>query len=149
MLTQVTTQITNVHGEKMNVQTINPHEQQQFRSHTDWRIRAISATNLHLRTENIFVNSDNIKETGYTFVMPKNILKKFITISDLKTQIAGYMYGISPPDHAMVKEIKCIVMVPQVGGRDTVTLPHQVPESEYLRNMEPLGWIHTQPSENL
>jgi len=30
-------------------------------------------------------------------------------------QIAGYLYGVSPPDNPQVKEIRCIVMVPQWG----------------------------------
>ena len=50
-------------------------------------MRAISATNLHLRTNHIYVSSDDIKETGYTYILPKNVLKKFIIISDLRTQV--------------------------------------------------------------
>jgi len=53
-------------------------------------------------------------------------LKKFIIISDLRTQIAGYIYGISPPDNPHVKEIRAIVMVPQWGTPQTVHLPNQV-----------------------
>jgi pre-mRNA-processing factor 8 len=30
-----------------------------------------------------------VKEAGLTYILPKNILKKFIGISDLRTQIAG------------------------------------------------------------
>jgi len=75
-------------------------------------MRAISATNMHLRTNHIYVNSDDLKEIGYTYVLPKNILKRFIAISDLRTQIAGFLYGVSPPDNPLVKEIRCIVMVP-------------------------------------
>ena len=116
-------------------------------SKTDWRMRAISATNLHLRTNHIYVNSEDIKESGYTYIMPKNILKRFICISDLRIQVAGYLYGISPPDNPYVKEIRCIVMIPQIGTYQLVTLPHQLPEHAYLKDMEPLGWIHTQPSE--
>ena len=37
--------------------------------------------------------------------MPKNLLKKFITVADLRTQIAGLLYGVSPPDNPQVKEI--------------------------------------------
>ena len=37
-------------------------------------------------------------------------------------------------------------MVPQVGNHQSVTLPQQMPDTEYLRNLEPLGWIHTQPN---
>ena len=91
------------------------------------------------------MNSED-KETGFTYVLPKNILKKFITIADLRTQISGYIYGVSPKDNNFVKEIRCIVMIPQVGNNVSVTLPQQMPDTEYLKNMEPLGWIHTQPN---
>ncbi|XP_012871766.1 PREDICTED: pre-mRNA-processing-splicing factor 8 [Dipodomys ordii] len=62
--------------------------------------------------------------------------------------IAGYLYGVSPPDNPQVKEIRCIVMVPQWGTHQTVHLPSQLPQHEYLKEMEPLGWIHTQPNES-
>jgi pre-mRNA-processing factor 8 len=57
------------------------------------------------------------------------------------------MYGVSPPDNTDVKEIRCIVMVPQHGTHQSVTLPSALPEHEYLEEMEPLGWLHTQPNE--
>jgi len=147
-LTAVTTKSTNVHGEEIIVTTTNPYEQKVFQSKTDWRVRAISASNLHLRTNHIYVSSDDLKETGYTYVLPKNVLKKFINIADLRTQIAGYIYGVSPPDHPNVKEIRAIVLPPQWGTHQAVTLPDQIPEHELLKTMEPLGWIHTQPNES-
>lgn len=30
-----------------------------------------------------------------------------------------------------------------------MTLPHQMPDTEYLKNLECLGWIHTQPNEQM
>ena len=111
------------------------------------QVRAISATNLHLRTNHIYVSSDDIKETGFTYILPKNVLKKFVMISDLRTQIAGYLYGVSPPDKPQVKEIRCIVLPPQLGTHQTVHLPSMLPTHEYLKDLEPLGWIHTQPNE--
>ena len=138
-LTAVTTKTTNVHGEEMVITTTSQYEQQSFSSKTDWRVRAISATNLHLRTHHIYVNSDDVKDSGYTYVLPKNILAKFVTISDLRTQVAGYLYGVSPPDNDRVKEIRCIVLVPQVGNHQQVTLPAKLPDHEYLEDLEPLG----------
>lgn len=38
-------------------------------------------------------------------------------------------------------------MPPQWGTHQTVHLPNQLPQHEYLKEMEPLGWIHTQPNE--
>jgi len=146
-LTSTTTKTTDVHGDEIIAHTTSNYERSVFSSRTEWRVRAISATNLHLRCNHIYVSSDDIEESGYTYILPKNILKKFIVISDLRTQIAGYMYGISPPDNPQVKEVRCIVMVPQVGTHQAVSLPNALPEHEYLQDLEPLGWLHTQPNE--
>ncbi|XP_050384377.1 pre-mRNA-processing-splicing factor 8A [Argentina anserina] len=146
-LTAVTTKTTNVHGDELIVTTTSPYEQAAFGSKTDWRVRAISATNLYLRVNHIYVNSEDVKETGYTYIMPKNILKKFICVADLRTQISGYLYGVSPPDNPQVKEIRCIAMPPQWGTHQQVNLPTALPEHDFLNDLEPLGWMHTQPNE--
>ena len=86
-LTATTTRTVNVHGDEIIVSTVSNYETQTFSSKTEWCIRAISATNLHLRTNHIYVSSDDIKETGFTYILPKNILKKFIIVSDLCTQV--------------------------------------------------------------
>ena len=144
----VTTKTVNKHGEEMVVTTTSAYEQQVFSSRTDWRIRAISCSNLHLRVNHIYVNSEDLHfDTGYTYILPKNVLKKFIMISDLRTQVMGFMYGVSPPDHPQVKEIRCIVMPPQWGNHQQVNVPQQLPDHDYLEDLEPLGWLHTQPNE--
>jgi pre-mRNA-processing factor 8 len=33
-----------------------------------------------------------------------------------------------------------------VGNHQQVTLPKSLPEHEILQDMEPLGWVHTQPN---
>jgi len=146
-MTATTTKTTNAHGEQIVVTTTTQYEAATFHSKTDWRVRAISATNLHLRTKHIYVSSEDISEEGLTYVLPKNILSKFITIADLRTQIAGYMYGVIPPDNDQVREVRCIVMVPQVGNHQSVTLPKKLPDDDLLKDMVPLGWMHTQPNE--
>ena len=55
-MTAVTTKTTTVHGDELIVTTTSPYEQEAFGSKTDWRVRAISATNLHLRVNHIYVN---------------------------------------------------------------------------------------------
>lgn len=34
-----------------------------------------------------------------------------------------------------------------MGNHQSVTLPHQLPDHDYLEGLEPLGWLHTQPNE--
>ena len=75
------------HGDEIITATTSNYETSTFSSKTEWRVRAISATNLHLRTNHIYVSSDDIKETGFTYILPKNVLKKFIVISDLRAQV--------------------------------------------------------------
>ena len=144
-LTAVTTKTQNVRGEDIVVTTTSQFEQQTFASKTEWRTRAIATSNLRTRANNIYISSEDIRddEDHFTYIMPKNILKRFITIADLRVQVAGYLYGSSPPDNKQVKEVKCIVMVPQVGNTRDVQLPRNLPEHEMLNGLEPLGWIHT------
>ncbi|RAH52776.1 pre-mRNA processing splicing factor 8 [Aspergillus piperis CBS 112811] len=142
-LTAVTTKTQNVRGEDIIVTTTSQYEQQSFASKTEWRTRAIATSNLRTRSNNIYISSDDVREEGYTYIMPKNVLKRFITIADLRVQVAGYLYGTSPPDNDQVKEIRTIVMIPQVGNTREVQLPQQLPQHDYLNNLEPLGVIHT------
>ena len=143
-LTAVTTKTQNVHGEDIIVTTTSQFEQQAFASKTEWRTRAIATSNLRTRANNIYISSDDVNEEDhFTYIMPKNILKRFITIADLRVQVAGYLYGSSPPDNDQIKEIRTIVMIPQVGNTRDIQLPHQLPQHPQLAKMEPLGWIHT------
>ncbi|KAI1486325.1 pre-mRNA-splicing factor spp42 [Biscogniauxia mediterranea] len=148
-LTAVTTKTQNVHGEEIIVTTTSQFEQQTFASKTEWRTRAIATSNLRTRANNIYVSSVDNDVDDITYVMPNNILKKFITIADLRVQVAGYLYGVSAPDNDQVKEIRCIAMVPQIGGLRNVQLPQQLPQHEYLGEMEPLGVIHTMAGNEL
>lgn len=148
-LTAVTTQTQNVHGENLVVTTTSRYEQQTFSSKTEWRTRAIATSNLRTKSNNIYVSSVDNDSDDITYVMPNNILKRFITIADLRVQVAGYLYGTSVPDNDQIKEIKCIVMIPQVGGARYVQLPQQLPKHEFLETMEPLGVIHTMSGSEL
>ncbi|KAK2962369.1 putative Pre-mRNA-processing-splicing factor 8 [Blattamonas nauphoetae] len=154
-LTAVTTKTHDVHGNQMTVTTTTPYEQAVHVSKTDWRVRQLSSANLHLRTRTIHVLEGSTtsldvidsEETKYTYVMPKNLLKKLITISDLRTQIGGLLYGSSSVDNPTVKEIKAIILPPQIGTHQEVIFPHDLPTRGIPSGLEPLGWIHTQPSE--
>lgn len=41
-----------------------------------------------------------------------------------------------------------MVMPPQWGNHQLVHLPNALPDHDYLRDLEPLGWLHTQPHES-
>lgn len=99
-----------------------------FSSKSDWRVRAISATHLPLRLQHIYVSNDDVKDdaASYTYVLPKNILRAFITAADLRTQVAAFLYGVSPPDNKQVKEIKV---------RPTLTVIFFVPNSRIGHRM--------------
>ncbi|PHH78864.1 hypothetical protein CDD82_2805 [Ophiocordyceps australis] len=142
-VTAVTTKTQNIHGEDIIVSTTTRYEQQTFASKTEWRTRAIATSNLRARTKNMYISSVDNDADDVTYVMPNNIIKKFITIADLRSQVAGYLYGKSPPDNEQVKEIRCIVMVPQIGGVRSVQLPQQLPQGSMLDGLEALGVIHT------
>lgn len=144
--TAVKTITTNAHGEQIVTVTTNAREQQHFESKTDWRQRALQVSSLHERCKKVYVTSGDLDSDLLAYVLPKNLLSKFIASSDVRTQIGGYMFGASPSDNANVKEVRCIVIVPQVGDTHHVEFPVESIESRYLDGLEPLGWIHTLPS---
>ncbi|EIW70772.1 hypothetical protein TREMEDRAFT_38390 [Tremella mesenterica DSM 1558] len=149
-VTATATKTTNIHGDEITTYTTTNYEAQQFASKSDWRIRAISATNLPLRIHNIFVGNDNVKDDAgsYTYVVPKNVLRSFIVNADLRTQVVAFLYGRSPPDNKSVKEIKAVAWVPQRGTNNGVDLPLTLPKHDFLlKDLEPLGWIKTQSQE--
>lgn len=146
-LTAVMTKSVDALGNEVAVAHTSNYERRVFSSKTDWRVRAISASTLHARTKQVYVSADDVDDGGLTYVLPNNLLRRFVTASDLRTQVAGLMYGVSPADNPRVKEIRCIVMPPQHGTNATVTLPEHAPAHPHLDGLEPLGWIHTQPNE--
>ena len=50
-MTATTTRTVNKHGDDIITSTTSNYETAAFASRTEWRVRAISATNLHLRTQ--------------------------------------------------------------------------------------------------
>lgn len=85
---------------------------------------------------------------SYTYVIPKNVLRAFVVASDLRTQVAAFLYGVSPPDNKQVKEIKAVAWIPQRGNNNYVELPAKLPKNDFLlKDLEPLGWIKTQALE--
>lgn len=148
-LTEVTTKTTNKHGEEMVVTASTPYEAATFASKTDWRVRAISARALAARAANVFTKAVDIADDSCTYVLPENLLKKFVRVADLRTQVGALMYGVAPDGDDSAREIRALVFPPQRGDHASVTFPAAAPPvHEVLQHMEPLGWIHTQPAES-
>ncbi|ORM40251.1 Pre-mRNA-processing-splicing factor 8 [Babesia sp. Xinjiang] len=155
----VTTRSVNVHGDEIIVTTQSPHEQKVFASKTDWRNRCLAAGLLHRRLEGLSVES---VDSDDTVVIPLNLIRKLVVVSDLRTTVAVYIYGkITNVDgeaddnrssnlaggHSIVREVACMVFVPQTGNSFTAELPKQAPQHEALDGLEPLGWLITRPTD--
>lgn len=144
-LTALKTTTQNAQGEEIVTITTTNYEQLSFTSRSEWRNRAVESNNLHLRTKNIFVSSDEIMDDNSTvYVMPNNLLKKFIQISDLRSQIGGFIFGKKPEENSPVMEIRQVAMIPQLGNTHSIQFPETLPKIEGL---DLLGWIHTQSNE--
>jgi len=147
-VTAVQTQTTNVHGDTIQVVTTTAYEQQTFSSKTDWRIRAISSTNLSLRLQHVYVTNDDVKDELPTFVLAKNILKTFVVSADLRTPICAFLYGIVPEDNARVVEVKAMVVPPQRASQRAVEIPLELPSHPLLEGMKLVGLALSQSQES-
>jgi pre-mRNA-processing factor 8 len=147
-LVSTTSRTVNRHGDEILATTTSNYETTTFASKTDWRVRKLNVGNLHLRANHTEVAPDDLQDTSHYYVLPRNLLNKMISTADLRTQIAAYLYGASPKDAPFVKEIRCMVIPPQRGTDQMVYLPNQLPNHKLLDDLEPLGWIHTQPNKS-
>ena len=140
-VTATQTQTTNVHGDQIQVVTTSQYGNQVFSSKSDWRIRAISATNIPLRLQHTYVTNEDVKDDLPTFVLAKNIMKSFVQAADLRTPIAAYLYGSTPLDNSRVVEVKAVVIVPQKASQRSVELPNELPTHDVLNDLKLVGVI--------
>jgi pre-mRNA-processing factor 8 len=54
----VTVQSTNDQNQRITTTTTTNYEQQTFKSQSDWRLRALSAANMQMRVNNVWVSND-------------------------------------------------------------------------------------------
>lgn len=149
-LTAVTTRTTTRTGEIKVVQTLSHYEQTQYQSKSDWRKRALQVSNLFIRTSRFAVPPDGIidDETTKTFILPLNIMKKFVEIADPYVQICAVMFGRVADDDDKIVEVHTFVLPPQTGNFDKIDFPKKLPESMILEGLRPVGWIHTSPIDD-
>lgn len=141
-VTAIQTRTTNITGDEIQVVTTTAYEQQVFSSKTDWRIRAISATNIPLRLQHVYVTNDDVKDDLPTFVLAKNVMKAFICAADLRTPVAGYLFGTVAADNSRVIEVKAVAMVPQRASQRSVELVNELPTHPLLSDLKIVGIIH-------
>ncbi|MES1908658.1 MAG: hypothetical protein MHM6MM_001546 [Cercozoa sp. M6MM] len=168
-LKSTVTKTVNKFGEKMLTETTSAYEQAAF---ARGGVRAVAAAGLAMRTGNIYVppeeETEEVRDEEdestrmLTYVLPENLLKKLVAIADLRTQVAVMLYGKSPevPEDAdadeaaavaSVKEVHAAVIPPQTGTHRGVQLPvarlaEDIDKHPLLEDLQPLGWLHTQPS---
>ncbi len=80
--------------------------------------------------------------------MPKNILKAFVISADLRTQVAAFLYGTSPPDNPQVQRNQGRSMDTSERIKQFDRAAITIAKDDFLlKDLEPLGWIKTQSSE--
>jgi pre-mRNA-processing factor 8 len=137
--TAVTSRTVTKTGDKVVVQTLSSYEQSLFVSRSDWRGRAIQAGSLWGRTGRFHVPPEGSNE-GPTWVIPLNLVKRFVAMSDAYVQISAILYGKTEED---VVEVHSFVIPPQTGTYERVDFVKNTPMHECLGDLAVVGLIHT------
>lgn len=146
-VTAVQTRTTNIQGDEIQVVTTTQYEQAVFSSKTDWRIRAISATNIPLRLQHVYVSNDEVKDDLPTYVLAKNVMKSFVCAADLRAPVAAFLFGQTAPDNPRVVEVKAVAVIPQRASQRSVELVNELPTHPLLADLKIVGMITTQAQE--
>ena len=143
-LGSVTVKTTNIHGDEIITTTTSGYEQQTFQGKTDWRVRALTASSLIQRAQNIFVEGVEDKKVVGNLLVPQNLVKRFISIADMRSMIGAWLFGhqISATRYL----VKMAVMVPQWSTSHKINFGATTIKSinhPSLRSLQPLGWMIT------
>nr|CAD2184616.1 unnamed protein product [Meloidogyne enterolobii] len=101
-----------------------------------------------IQQQQIFIDSDNITNTDLKYILSKNILTKFILISEMQIDVTGHIYGISSSYDPGIKEI-CCIFIPNKWAIYQFNVYSFEQISQYqFKNYEFFGWIHTTASND-
>jgi pre-mRNA-processing factor 8 len=152
--TATATRTVNKFGDEIVTVSTSAYENAAFKSKSDWRARAVAASNLHLRCAHLYVTDVDVgadDPAQLTYVLPKNALRRVITVADRRTQCGAYIFGLAPEGAQSVREVRAVVFAPQIAShKDGVQFPDRLPTPEKhpeLEGLELLGVIHTLPAE--
>merc|ERR1712176_1478063 len=114
-------------GNTLITATTSPYENSQYFAKNSWRKRCIELCSLSSRADVILFKSFNTLANprkgipGIIYTFPDNLIKNFILISDLRTQIGGFIFKQDDQDHH-TSVIRSIFLPPQWGNHNLVTL---------------------------
>eukprot|EP00792_Barthelona_sp_PAP020_P004627 TRINITY_DN2246_c0_g1_i1.p1 TRINITY_DN2246_c0_g1~~TRINITY_DN2246_c0_g1_i1.p1 ORF type:complete len:2283 (-),score=561.88 TRINITY_DN2246_c0_g1_i1:22-6870(-) len=137
-LTAVTTRTVTKDGEEIITTTTSNFEKLQMNAKADWRKRAIQTLELQGDFEHFEILTHSIGDLKVIF--PKNIIEKLLHISDVRVQIGGFLYGEKDNGNDLIV-VKAVVIPLQWGSQLHVVLPEGSPDSIFLEDLLPLGWV--------
>ena len=76
------------------------------------------------------------------------ILKQFIYLSDIRTQVAALLYGKVNKEDANLMEIHALIMIPQLATHQSIQMAEQLPSHSKLKSLTFLGYIQTLTTAN-
>jgi pre-mRNA-processing factor 8 len=129
LITTTNVQTLDQHGNIVITTTSSNYERSQFLSTTDWRVRYLSTQQLYKRTNNIGLRGPEeetvtLTKSGISYILPSNLFKQLVQISDVKTITMAYMYGVIPSIKGEqlenVRLIKAFMIPPQFGSNSTI-----------------------------
>ena len=151
-------QTVNERGERVVVAVASPYENQRFRSQGDWRAKALANTFLRQRARHVSTPLPPTQPQPVSLasgpaarlILPKDLAQTLVTVSDLKTQVGGFLLGkrVALSPETAVTEIKAIVLPPQTGSLEHVQFAAQLPPLEIAEtDLELIGWVNVSGSE--
>ncbi|CAK5074759.1 unnamed protein product [Meloidogyne enterolobii] len=101
-----------------------------------------------IQQQQIFIDSNNIANTDLKYILSKNILHKFLLISEMQIDVTGHIYGLSSSYDPGIKEI-CCIFIPNKWAiyQFNVYSFDQISQHQF-KNYEFFGWIHTKASND-
>nr|UXY88510.1 splicing factor Prp8 [Cryptomonas curvata] len=135
------TPTTDISGRNLLVSISSKKEQEEFVSIKNWQFRSIFAEKKNLLLKNLKIEYCFSNSNDFLFIVPRNIFKHFLSISNPMCQIISLMFGFIKNEHVKLHEIRILLIPSQMFKNNVLTVNVGSIKNNFLIKLEFFGFM--------
>jgi pre-mRNA-processing factor 8 len=130
-------------GRKIKVSNNNKGSPPRYISLSIWKISSFNGKKIDPKTYRVKTRSKKKNKNKKKLIIPRNIIKELIYISNLEFNILAILFGKSLPKKDKITEIKILFIPPQINRKNFIDFIFKIPKHKILRFFYMSGFVCT------
>nr|UXY87508.1 splicing factor Prp8 [Cryptomonas sp.] len=136
-------------GKNLLVSVLSWEKQKTFISLNDWKIRSIATEKRNLFLRNLNVEFCISQSVNVIYIVPRNIVKYFLNISDPMFRIIGLMFGFLKERKKVLIELRVLLFPPQLYSYKLMLFQTKIDMEGILLKLKFTGFMQSMEREKI